>query len=336
MKKIACFIAALVSVACSNDMCDWSGGNPGDEAQGTLSVTIEHESVKTRSLTDYLDVLAEEKMIRKIEVFVFDKTTGKLNAYKQVGSVGQECVFSVPVGNKSVYAVVNGPDFSSVTTYAQFKLTSDDLMKTNIQDDGFVMIGHEECSVTSGTVVEPVIVVRRMVARVVVQKIVNSVAPQYGDVSIECVYLGNANTVQTMVGMSGNIANVYGYADMEKSSPIGKNGVVGACPEYFYRNVGSVISNGSSNTTKYHMYCHPSSSVSTTCVYVLATIDGEKYYYRVPLYDGLQSNKTYSVEMEIVNLGSNLPPDGDFQKGEIKAVVNVADWEAGESYSVEF
>ena len=336
MKKIACFVAALVSVACSNDVCDWSGGNPGDEAQGTLSVTIEHESVKTRALTDYIDVLDEEKKIRKIEVFVFDKETGKLNAYKEVGSAGQECVFSVPAGVKSVYAVVNAPDLSSVTTHGQFKLITDDLKKTNIQEHGFVMLGHEECSVTAGTVSEPVIVVRRLLARVVVQKIKNSVAPQYGDVSVECVFLGNANSARNFAGLCGNLVNVYGYADMDKTSPIGKNGATGACPEYFYRSVGADLSTGASHTAKYHMYCHPSSSVATTCVYMLATIGGEQYYYRVPLYNGVQSNKTYSVEMEIVNLGSTLPPDGDVQKGEIKAVVNVIDWESGESYTVEF
>ena len=336
MKKIACFVAALVSVACSNDVCDWTGENPGDEARGTLSVTIEHESVKTRSLTDYTDVLDEEKMIRKIEVFVFDKETGKLNAYKQVGSDDRECVFSVPTGEKSVYAVVNGPDLSSVTTYTQFKLISNDLKNSSIENDGFLMLGHEDCSVTSGKVAEPVIIVKRLVSRIVVQKIKNSVAPQYGDVTVECVYLGNANTAQNFVGLVGNLANVYGYADIEKTSPIGKNGVTGACPEYFYRNVGADLANGASNTDKYHMYCHPSSSVAPTCVYLLATIGGEQYYYRVPLQNGVQANKTYSLELEIVNLGANLPPDGDLQKGEIRAVINMVDWESGENYTVEF
>ena len=58
--------------------------------------------------------------------------------------------------------------------------------------------------------------------------------------------------------------------------------------------------------------------------------------FNVPLKNGVQANKTYSLELEIVNLGANLPPDGDLQKGEIRAVINMVDWESGENYTVEF
>ena len=336
MRKIACFFAVAACVACNYDVCDVSGEEQAGEHSGKLAVTIEYESSGTKALTDYTESLEEEDMVKTAAVLVFDKTTQKLNAYKTVESVDDECVFSVTTGEKIVYAVINAPDLSSVTTIGQLKQIVDNLSDTDIKEDGLVMVGNTDCVVSSGEIVEPTLVVKRLVARVVLQRITNMVAPQYGKIEVNCVYLGNANTVQTLDGSSTDMVNVDGYADSSKKLPIGKNGELGACPGYLYRAVGGEIAQGDSDIDKYHMYCQPASAEDETCMYVLATIGESQYYYRVPLTNGLQANKTYSVEIEIVNLGADLPPDGDVQKGEIKAVVSVSGWDAGESYVVEF
>ena len=336
MRKIACFLAVAACVSCNYDVADVSGDALGSRDCGQLSVTIDFETTGTKALTDYTQSLAEENSIHKISVLVFDKSTGALNAYKEIESSGDECVLSVTTGEKTVYAVMNGPDLGTVTTIDQFKQVVDDLSTTDIQSDGLVMVGYEDCVVRSRETAEPRITVKRLVARVVLKKITNKVPPQYGAMTIDCVYLGTACTKQTFGGVSSNPVNVGGFADAAKTLPIGKGDVTGSCPAYMYRSVGCSIATGATDSSKQHLYCHPNATGSMTCMYVLVTIMGSQYYYRVPLKDGLEANKTYSVELEIANLGSVLPPDGDFQKGDIMPVINVSGWDAGDSYIVEF
>lgn len=335
MRKIACFFAVALCVACNYDVCDGSGEDLAGKSSGELSIKIEYETL-TKSMTDYTEALEEENVIEDITVLVFDKSTGKLNASKEISRVDDRCVFSITTGEKVVYAVANAPDLSTVLTLTQLKQVVDDMSQSDYFTDGFVMVGNEDCMVRVGEVSEPVIMLKRLVARVVLCQVKNSMASQYGPVSIDCVYLGNANTVQTLGGSPSVTVNVNGYMDATKNRPIGKNNNQGACPEYMFRQVGVSVANGSSNTDKYYMYSHPNGNGAKTCLYLLATVGGDQYYYRVPLHNGLQANKTYSVDVEIVNLGAVEPPDGDFQKGEIKAFVNVSGWDAGDSYVVEF
>lgn len=336
MRKIACFFAVALCVACNYGVGDVSGEDLAGKSSGELSVVIECESLATRAVTDYTEPLAEENKINKIDVLVFEKSTGKLNASKVVSGVGDQCVFSITTGEKTVYAVANAPDLSGVLTVSQLEQVINDLSATDYMSDGFVMVGKQDCSVRLGEVSQPVIALKRMVARIVVRKIRNGIASQYGTIGLDCVYLANANKIQTLGGVSSVPVNVGGYADAAKTQPIGKNGVKGACPGYMFREMGPSLPQGTSVMGGYHMYCHPTNANAKTCMYLLVTIAGGQYYYRVPLQNGLQANKTYSVDVEFVNLGSTIPPDGDLQKGEIKAVVSVSGWDAGDSYEVEF
>ena len=336
MKKIACFLAVLACVACNYDVCDVSGENQAGNSSGELSVRFEYETVISKASDEYLTTLSVENKINKVDVLVFDRQTGNLNASKTVSMVSDPCVFSITTGEKVVYAVANAPDLSHVLNISQLEQVVNDLSKTDYKNDGFMMIGSDVCQVRMGEVAEPVVVLKRMVARVVVKKMKNKVASQYGNITVNCIYLANANKVQSLGGVSSEPVNLNGYADASKTSPIGKNGVTGDCPIYMFRELGLVIPGGSTKSDVYYLYCHPTNNEADTCIYVLLTISGNQYYYRVPLQNGLEANKTYAVELEFVNLGAATPPEGDFQKGEIKAVVNVSGWDAGENYTVEF
>lgn len=336
MKKIACFLAVVACVACNYDVCDVSGEDQAGKSSGELSVKLEYDSVMSKASDDHLATLSEENRINRVDVLVFDRQTGNLNASKSVSTVGDPCVFSITTGEKVVYAVANAPDLSRVLSVSQLEQIVNDLSTTDYKNDGFMMIGSTVCKVSLGEVAEPVVALKRLVARVVVKKMKNNVAAQYGNITVDCMYLANANKVQTLGGVSSQPVNINGYADASKTSPIGKNGVTGECPLYMFRELGLLIPQESTKSDVFYMYCHPTNSDAKTCIYVLLTISGNQYYYRVPLQNGLQANKTYAVELEFVNLGSATPPEGDFQKGEIKAVVSVSGWDAGENYTVEF
>lgn len=336
MKKLALIISVLYAVACSHDDSVSRQVESESVEKGVISVAVEYEDVGTKALTDYTTELSEEKMVNSVKVLVFDKSTGALNAYSESETLESEYSFSVPAGEKTLYAVVNGPDMSQVKNLTEMKQLADNLAQTKLSDDGLVMIGNTGCTVNADAQAKPVITVRRLVSRVVLQKITNSIPSQYGSMTVNCVYLGNANTVQTLGGTVSARVNPDGYSDIAKSKPIGQSNNQGSCPGYLYRSSSAQIASGASSTVKYHMYCQPNSSQTVTCLYLLVTIAGNQYYYRVPLSKGLVANTTSSIEIDIVNLGASLPPDGDMQKGEIVATVNIAGWDAGEAYDVEF
>ena len=336
MKKIACFLAVVACVACNYDVSDVSGEDQAGKSSGELSVTLDYETVMSKAADDYLTTLSVENRVNRVDVLVFDKQTGNLNASKVLGAVGDPCVFSITTGDKIVYAMANAPDLTRVLHISQLDEIVDDLSLSDYRSAGFVMVGREECQVRLGEVSEPTVALKRMVSRVVLKKMKNKIASQYGKITVDCIFLANANKIHTLGGLAKVPVNVDGYADEAKTMPIGKNGVTGDCPLYMYRELGVSIPEGGTKTDVHYMYCYPTSSESKTCIYVLLTISGNQYYYRVPLPNGLEANKTYGVELEFINLGAATPPEGDLQKGQINAVVSVSGWDAGESYTVEF
>ena len=303
---------------------------------GDLVVKVSHESAKVRSVADYGRVLSDESVVHKLDVFVFDASTGHLERSTTKSSTDAECRFELPVGEKIVYAVVNGPDMSHVQSLDQIQALKCDLSEMSMKEDGFMMIGSEECSVSQGTVSSPEIFVRRMVSRVELRSVACNVASQYGAMKVECAYLGSAYSCQSVSGDVSALLNPGGYADDERKVPIGLNGIVGACPEYLYRSVALDVVYGESSSEPVYLYCQPDGRAGCTCLYLLISIGEAKYYYRVPLDKGLFANATCVVNAVITNLGAPLPPDGVVQKGEIVASVTIEDWDTGDQYDAEF
>jgi hypothetical protein len=334
--RILSYVTALaVSVSCVSAAID--GGEVGNvvEEKGCVSVNVRFEDASTKAQTDYVTALDEESKVNRMMILVFDKSTGMLNATMDASAISQTCKMYLPVGQKIVYAVINGPSLSGVSKVSDIDSLLDDLSLSTMSDAGLTLVGSEECNVVAGDTPTTVTVsVRWLVSRVVLRNVTCNIPSQYGEMTLDCVYLGNANSTQKFSGETGGKKNDDGYS--EAGQPIGQAGVTGACPSYFYRMVDEDIAVGESLTEKYHMYCHPNQTQDYTCLYVLTTIGGIQYYYRVPLDQGLSANTTCSVDLKITNLGSLTPPDGDLQKGEIQAVVTIEGWAAGNDYVAEF
>ena len=95
------FIVGLLSVftGCSKvvkDAGDWSVEEAG---KGNLSVSVVYDDLVLKSLTDYTNVTTDEKAVKKLDVLVFDKVTGALNASMSLESMTDECQFALPVGD---------------------------------------------------------------------------------------------------------------------------------------------------------------------------------------------------------------------------------------------
>ena len=336
MKRILFYITLVVCASCAKEG-GYDGGLDGEElALGTMSVRMEYETLTTKAQSDEtVPALDSEKLEKSVNVMVFDQKTGRLAAYKSLSSVSGSCQFSMPAGKKTIYAVVNGPDLSSVTTVSALEKIVYDMSNTVIATHGFFMVGKGECDVVANQTVTPTVSVRRLAARVVLRSVSCSIPDQYGKMKVDCAFLGNAYSQQSIAGEVDAMMNKNGYA-ADGTSPIGKNNVTGSCPEFFYRSIGKDVSVGGTHSTMYYMYSQPNKSNNFTSLYILASIGGSQYYYRVPLSYGLSANVTYSVDVDIINLGSELPPDGSVQKGDISAVIKMTDWIKGEEYDIKF
>ena len=198
------------------------------------------------------------------------------------------------------------------------------------------MMGSSECEVKAGVIAQPLIKVGRVASRVVLRSITCNVARQYEKMIVDCVYLGNASIEYSLEGESLSWANVGGYADAMKNKPIGLSGEMGSCPAYLYRSVGCEVMVGQRYEQPVCLYCYPNGTSDYTYLYLLTTIGDRKYYYRVPLDKGLESNRSSGVDVVITNLGADSPVDGDIQKGEIKATISIEDWLMGYQYDAEF
>lgn len=338
MKKLFYFAAMLLFTltACEKNFDSPKADTDLYEGEGTLKVSLAYETFPgSKAVTDYTEVLEAEKAEKKVAIYVFDKTSGLLNVSKTLSKTSDAFSVTVPAGEKTVYAVVNGPDLSTVTTIAQMSAATDNLTNTTLAANGLTMVGSADCTVQAGVPATAAITVRRLVARVVIEKITNSLPAAYGKMTIDAVYLGNANSVQTFAGSSSSIVNPYGYADINKTQAIGKNNITGSCSDYMFRRISTDVAVGNSFTTPQYLYCHPNSTDTPTSVHILLTAGGKQHYYHLDLDGGIQSNYTYSVSVNIKFPGENGPSD-KHEKGELNATITVAGWSAGNDYTAEF
>lgn len=336
MKRNVFFVLLAVlsfSTSCSTGKEDRLELN-GD--LGTIMAEVRIADGSTRADVVYEEALDVEKVVKKMDILVFDVGTRMLNASKSFDTFAATFDMTISAGSKVIYVLVNGPDVSSVTEMSQVNTLADSLSVSDITEDGLAMFGHTTCVVKAGEKVCPEISVKRLVSRVVLKSVTSRIPKQYGNLKMECVYLGNAYTVQNLSGNVFDMVNKKGYDSELSGEPIGKEDVEGRCPSYMFRKSNDEIAPGGFSDMTYYLYCQPNPSLDYTCLYMLVSIGGIKYYYRVPLNKPLAANTTCSVEVVIANLGSTTPPDGDFQKGEIQATVKISDWVVGNSFVAEF
>lgn len=333
-KTLKMAAAVILMVSCAKTE---KTGTQSILSQGSASVSVRFDDRITKSsTTGYVTSLKEEEAINKIDILVFDKETKNLNSIKSIDSLEDSCKFTLPVGEKIFYAIINGPELNEVRNIDQLNRLEYKLENRSIAKDGLTLIGSTECNISKETDANPVINVRWMESRVVLQKVTCNLPSQHKNMVINSVFLGNANTVQTFGGVASAMVNRNGYEDGDASKPIGTGDYIGECPEYMFRSMKTSINTGDFSDTKIHMYCQPNHTQEHTCLYLLTTISEKRYYYRVPLNQGLTANSTCSVELKITNLGSTTPPVGNYESDTVTALISIEGWTPGHSYEAEF
>ena len=346
MKKTLFIMAAVAAMACS---CDKDADcEPCQEAQtkATLNVSLDFEDEPQTRATSYVTAQTYETKVNDVQVLVFD-STGALNAYVDADTKTSGISISTTAGSKTVWAVVNGPDLSGITTLSALQGKAVDLgANSTTETTGFVMAGSTTCTVGSSASTASV-AVKRLVARVALQKISNSLPASYGAITVNNVTLINVVGNQNLNG-SASISTWYNKMGRENggSEPAIIDGIncFATCPTLTFKSVGSSVANGGSltPTTPYLFYTYPNSTSTDatgwtssftarkTRLVVTATISGKKYYYPVVI-DTPARNTAYTVELTITGLGST-DPDKPVVKGSINASVTVQGWSAGAVY----
>ena len=168
MRKIA-FLAAvaatLCTVACNKNMDSQINEIPNPESQERYDLKVNVRSggpVQTKSTTI---TAANEVLVNNLQVFVFRGDA--LDAYASVNDA-DELTVSCTGGERQVYALVNCPDLSAVSTKTALLATSS-LLSGN-SGTSFQMVGHQdEVNLPADS---PVTVdVHRLASRVVIKKI---------------------------------------------------------------------------------------------------------------------------------------------------------------------
>lgn len=313
----------------------------------TLNVSLGFdEEPETRAVTAYTTVQDYEKAVNSVQILVFDEA-GKINMYKDAGTTVSNISISTTAGKKTLWAVVNGPDLSSVSTLSALQATAVDLGDNSVtKTEGFVMAGSTSCTLSASGATAAV-TVSRLVSRVALQKVTNSLPEGYGALKIDNVTLINVAGNQNLAG-SAAIATWYNKMGRKdggaQADIIDGSTNKASCPTLTFAAPAASVNNGASHApaTPHLFYCYPNATSTDvngwatsftarkTRLVVAATISGTKYYYPVTISTP-ERNKAYTVELTITGLGST-DPDQPVSKGAITASVTVKDWVAGATY----
>lgn len=303
MKKtifITAFIAAFCLVSCQQK-------EASEGEQVMLSVTIPGLETKATGVQ-----LAHENNISDVQLFVFG-SNGVLENYAKNNAANVKV--SVASGTKNIYAAVNAPDLSGVTTESDlrgFVTSLDDNSTTK-----FVMFGQLMNEPVSAASNSKTIIVSRVVAKIVLQRITRSFSnPVLGSapMTIDAVYLTD---------VAGNA--ILDNANLSAASPstrvwYNKLQYAGEGAGLLHDNISISIADGASYNMEHEFYPYPNMESSMpsgvaagtwttrrTMLVIEATLNGSKTYYPVYL-PALQSNRVYTITgFTLTRKGSDYP-----------------------------
>jgi hypothetical protein len=200
MRKTLLLMAAIAAMACS---CDKDSNcvpcQNKEQKEATLKVNLSFEDESQTKATAYVTSQTYETTVNNVQILVFD-STGALNAYVDADKSVAGITINTTAGSKTVWAVVNGPDLSSVTTAAVLSSKAIDLGdNSTTASAGFVMAGSTTCTVSSSTTTA-IITVNRFVSRVALAKVTNSLPDSYGALTVNNVTLTNVVGNQNLAG----------------------------------------------------------------------------------------------------------------------------------------
>lgn len=318
--------AALVLASCNKEP------GPSDVTEGkNIEVTVSIQGTPDTRATG--TTYADESKVNSLQVFVFNADNRE--AYRSV-SGAMSTLVPATSGERTVWAVVNAPDLSSVMTLSGLKDSVSSLADNS--RDSFVMTGSSTLELTDGGNVP--ITVRRIVARVSVAKISTDLKDyrQNYSVAVEGIYMINvaASSKYEVGGESIAWANKLGHTD------------AGLDALLYDKVTGVTVSNGHPYEVEHAFYPYPnihpqeneagifapewsprgSILVIEATMYEEDGTTGHHGYYPIVL-PAIGRNRTYIIEEVCITRLPGTDPYKPIETGETKVTINVAEWELG-------
>ena len=309
--KIILFAFALATLfsSCNKSGEDLPGSTP--EQRYNINVTLGGAAieVETKATGEAAAVSANEASVSSLQVLVFRGDF--LDAYGNANS--SSVSVSCTAGTRTIYAVVNGPDLSAVTSLSALESTVVDLSANST--NSFVMVG--KTSTTLPGTKSVTVPVSRMVSRIVLKKITrNFLAPALQGLSfrVDSIYVINA---------AGNINYKMDAAPGKWYNQSKDKGELAAL---LRDTPGATIANNASYSTAHYFYVMPNPATSkTTRLVIVATLGTHKYYYPVNL-PAMQNNKSYEIAGVTIKRGGSDNPDTPVSSDDISFNVTVSGW----------
>ena len=322
MRKIA-FLAAvaatLCTVACNKELTTAKVDAPSEAVQlADLTLSIVGNAPATKSAdADFDDDHSE---VSNVQFFVFDGEV--LDAYKKIGSA-TSTTMTVKAGDKTVWAVVNAPDISNVTTLTQLKAVSSTLLNNA---SNFVMVGSNTGTVPSEDPIE--IEVKRIASRVVVKKVTAAFSnPAYASMSCKLVKMFLINAPGD-INLELTNAPTTWYAQRAYEAVTGLT-------DHLSTSGANHELNTSAFETECRHYCYPNPTVADsqattwsarhTRMVIEVLLGSETFYYPITM-PVLEPGKSYEIEnLTITRKGSN-NPDQPISLSDATFEISVKNW----------
>lgn len=324
MRKLA-FLAAvaatLCTVACNKEATPTVKVGPDSEAVQLAELTLTvvgNGGIATKSSSADFD--DDHSEVANVQFFVFDGEV--LDAYQKIAS-GLSTTMTVKSGEKTVWAVVNAPDITNVTTLTQLKAVSSTLLNNA---SNFVMVGSNTGTVPSEDPIE--IEVKRIASRVIVKKVTAAFTnPAYASMSCKLVKMflinaaGDTNLELTAAPTTWHAQRAY-------------EAVTGLTDHLSTSGGNHELNTSAFDTDCYH-YCYPNPTVADsqsttwsarhTRMVIEVLLGSETFYYPVTM-PVMEPGKSYEIENLTITRKGSSNPDQPISLSDATFEIRVKDW----------
>lgn len=280
---------------------------PGEPCDMTVSVAV---GTKASVLND--------TKVSDLQIFVFRGDV--IDGYGHAQNAGT-LTLSCTSGDRTVYALVNGPDYSTVNSKTQ--LLAKVMDYSNHSDQVFAMVGSKPVtlpgSYSTSTPVE--IQVERLMSRIVVHSITrdfSSAALESAQFRIDSIYVLNSASGVTL-----------GKTPSQNYLNTGGKYVSGNADKFLLQTYpNKTITDGATDNTEQNLYIFPNNGGQATRLVIVATIGGRAnpYYYPIEIPATIGCNTSYEfTNIKIKSPGTDSPMD-NVSVSAIGFSVQIKDW----------
>ena len=282
-------------------------GSPADIPAQKIRIVVDVEgsgTPGTRVTGVTSNSTSTEAKVNSLQIFVFNGE--QLDGYGS-SSGSLTATASCTAGTRDIWAVVNAPALTSVSSKTQLLATVSDLAA---EISNFQMVGSKSETLQKDGNVK--ITVDRLAARVVLKGIKNALtnAAQAASFKVLSVYLTNvAGDVDFGHSSSYTVSKWYNRRGYQSANNLGS---------FTYDAVNKAIASGASNTEAHYFYSMPNANAAAVGgpwtpraarLVIKAEIAGVVYDYPITL-PALESNKSYEISLVTITRPGN-PDDGN-------------------------